>query len=112
MNITLAESLFILHLNKLFAIEATEILTIVNIAELVADNASIANCCIYVGVRVSKYPRIDTAVGYEVTQLRCKKRPGCNPFNISTILFILQNKHFCLEKQIEFLKLYLYDYLT
>ena len=42
LNITLAESLFILHLNKLPAIEAAEVLAIVNIAELVADNMGIA----------------------------------------------------------------------
>ena len=63
---TLAESLFILHLNKLLAIEAAEILSIVYIAELVADNAGVADCSIYVGVRVAKYPRIDTAVGDKV----------------------------------------------
>ena len=94
-----------LHLYKLPAIETTEIFTVIDIAKLIANNASVADCCIYVGVRVSENPRIDTAIGYEVAQLRCKKRPGCNPFNISTILFILQNKHFCLEKQIEFLKI-------
>ena len=41
---------FFLHLNKLFAIEATEVLSIVNITELVADNTGVADYCIYVGV--------------------------------------------------------------
>ena len=48
MNITLAESLFILHLNKPSAIEAAEILTIVDIAELVADLLCITNGCLLV----------------------------------------------------------------
>ena len=72
MNITLAESLFILHLNKLPAIETAEILTIVDIAELVADDAGIADCCINIGVRVSENPRIDTAISDDVSQLRCE----------------------------------------
>ena len=70
MNITLAESLFILHLNKLPAIEATEILTVIDISELVAENARIADGCIYVGLQVSQNPRINTAVGNKVAQLR------------------------------------------
>ena len=61
-----------LHLYKLPAVKTTEVLSAVNIAELVTNNASIADCCIYVGVRVAKYPRIDTAVGYKVAQLRCE----------------------------------------
>ena len=61
-----------LHLNKRPTIEAVKSLTIVNISKLIANNASIADCCIYVGVRVSKYPRIDTAVCDEVAQLRCE----------------------------------------
>ena len=69
---SLAESLFTLHLNKVSAIEAGKILTIVNIAELVTYNTGIADGRIYVGVRVSEYPRIDTAVGNEVAQLRCE----------------------------------------
>ena len=36
------------------------ILTIGYIAKLIANNAGIADCCIYVGMRVAKYPRIDT----------------------------------------------------
>ena len=52
MNITLAESLFILHLNKLPAIEATEVLTIVNIAELVADLLCITNGCLLVVLNI------------------------------------------------------------
>ena len=55
-----------LHFNILPAIKAAEILAVVDIAKLVADNTGIADCCIYVGVRVSKYPRIDTAVGNKV----------------------------------------------
>ena len=62
----------ILHLNKLSAIEATEVLSVVNIAKLVANYAGIADCCINIGVRVSKNPRIDTAVGNKVAQLRCE----------------------------------------
>ena len=69
---TLAESLFILHLNKLPAIEADKILTIVDIAELVADNASVADCCINIGVRVSENPRIDTAISNEIAKFRCE----------------------------------------
>ena len=69
MNITLAESLFILHLNKLSAIEAGKVLTIVNITELVANDSGIADCCINVGVRVSENPRIDTAVGSPVVPI-------------------------------------------
>ena len=48
MNITLAESLFILHLYKLPAIEATEILTVIDITELVADLLCITNGCLLV----------------------------------------------------------------
>ena len=47
-------------------------LIVINIAKLIADKACIPDCCVYDGVRVSKYPRIDTAVYDEVTQLRCK----------------------------------------
>ena len=82
MNITLAESLFILHLNKLPAIEAGEVLTIVNITEQVADNASIADCNIYVGVRVSKNPRINTAVGSPVVPIS-QNQLRLQPFNLS-----------------------------
>ena len=63
---TLAEALFILHLNKLPAIETTEIFTVIDISKLVADNASVADCCIYVGVRVPENPCIDTAISNEV----------------------------------------------
>ena len=58
--------LLLLYLNKPPAIEAGKILTVVDIAKLVANNAGIADCSIYVGVRVSKYPRIDTAISNEV----------------------------------------------
>ena len=58
------------HLYKLSAIEATEVLSVVNISKLVANNASIADCCIYIGVRVPEYPHIDTAISNEVAQLR------------------------------------------
>ena len=53
---------FFLHLYKLPAVKTTEVLSVVNIAKLIANNASVADCCIYVGVRVPKYPRIDTAI--------------------------------------------------
>ena len=67
----LAEYRFLyLHLNIFAAIEAAEILSIVNISKLVANDAGIADCCIYIGVRVSENPRIDTAVGDKVAQLR------------------------------------------
>ena len=58
--------MLLLYLNKLSAIEATEILAVIDISELVADNASIADCSIYVGVRVPENPRINTAVGSPV----------------------------------------------
>ena len=35
-----------LHLNKLTAIETTEILAVIDISKLVADNTGIADCCI------------------------------------------------------------------
>ena len=82
MNITLAESLFILHLNKLPAIEATKILTIVNISKLVANDAGIADCCIYIGVRVSENPRIDTAVGSPVVPIS-QNQLRLQSFNLS-----------------------------
>lgn len=56
-----------LHFNILPAIEAGEVLSVVNITELVADNTGIADYRINVGVRVPENPRINTAVGYEVT---------------------------------------------
>ena len=57
----LAEYRFLyLYLNIFATIEAGKILSVIDIAELVANNASIADGCIYVGVRVAKYPRIDT----------------------------------------------------
>ena len=61
-----------LHLNKLPTIEAVKILAVIDISKLVANYTGIADYCINVGVRVSKNPRIDTAVCDEVTQLRCK----------------------------------------
>ena len=61
-----------LHFNILSAIEAVKILTIVNITKLVADNAGIADGCINIGVRVPKYPRIDTAVSNEIAKFRCE----------------------------------------
>ena len=57
------------HLYKLPAIETSEILAVIDISKLVADNAGIADCCIYVGVRVPKYPRIDTTVGSPVVPI-------------------------------------------
>lgn len=66
------ECLLLLYLNKPPAIEASEVLTVVDIAKLVADNAGIADCCIYIGVRVPENPRIDTAIGDKVAQLRCE----------------------------------------
>ena len=52
MNITLAESLFFLHLNKLSAIETAEILTVINIAELVANLLCITNGCLRVVLNI------------------------------------------------------------
>ena len=52
MNITLAESLFILHLNKLTAIEAGEVLLVVNITELAADLLCITNGCLLVVLNI------------------------------------------------------------
>ena len=52
MNITLAESLFILHLNKPPAIEATEVLTIIDITALVADLLYITNGCLLVVLNI------------------------------------------------------------
>ena len=82
MKITLAESLFILHLNKLPAIEAGKILTVVDIAELVANNASIVDCCIYIGVQVVEYPRINTAVGSPVVPIS-QNQLRLQTFNLS-----------------------------
>ena len=39
------------------------------ISQLVADYSSLANGSIYIGMGVTIYPYIDTAVGYEVAQL-------------------------------------------
>ena len=61
-----------LHLYKLPAVKTTEVLSVVNMAELVTNDAGIADCCIYVGVRVPENPCIDTAVGNKVAQLRCE----------------------------------------
>ena len=47
-------------------------LIVIDIAKLIADKACIADCCIYVGVRVSENPRIDTVVGNKVAQFRCE----------------------------------------
>ena len=58
-----------LHLYKLPAVKTTEVLSVIDIAELVADNTGIADGCIYVGVRVAEYPRIDTAVGSPVVPI-------------------------------------------
>ena len=71
-----------LHLNKLTAIEATEVLTIVNITELVANNACIPDCCIYVGVRVPENPRINTAVGSPVVPIS-QNQLRLQSFNLS-----------------------------
>ena len=43
-------------------------LIVINIAKLIADKACIPDCCIYVGMRVSENPRINTAVSDEVAQ--------------------------------------------
>ena len=47
-------------------------LTIDHIAKLIADKACIPDDCLLVGVRVSENPRINTAVGDKVAQLRCE----------------------------------------
>ena len=52
MNITLAESLFFLHLNKLSAIKAAEILTVIDITELAADLLCITNGCLLVVLNI------------------------------------------------------------
>ena len=52
MNITLAESLFFLHLNKLPAIEATEILAVIDIAKLIANLLCITNGCLLVVLNI------------------------------------------------------------
>ena len=51
MNITLAESFF-LHLNKLSAIKAAEILAVVDIAKLVANLLCISNGCLLVVLNI------------------------------------------------------------
>ena len=43
-----------------------------SIAELVADDFSFANGSIYIGMGMTIYPYIDTAVGYEIAQFRSK----------------------------------------
>ena len=58
--------LLLLYLSKPPAIETTEILMVIDISELVADNTGVADCCIYVGMRVPENPRINTAVSDEV----------------------------------------------
>ena len=70
------------HLYKLSAIEAAEILSVIDITELVADNASFSDCCIYVGVRVAKYPRIDTAVSSPVVPIS-QNQLRLQSFNLS-----------------------------
>ena len=71
-----------LHFNKLPAIEATKVLTIIDITELIANNAGITDGCIYVGVRVSKNPRIDTAVGSPVVPIS-QNQLRLQSFNLS-----------------------------
>ncbi len=43
-----------------------------NIAKLIADEACIADGCLFISMRVSENPRIYTAISNEVTQLSCK----------------------------------------
>ena len=45
-------------------------LVLEDIPQLVADYSSLANGSIYIGMGVTIYPYIDTAVGYEVAQFR------------------------------------------
>ena len=71
-----------LHLNKLPAIETVKILAVIDISKLVANNAGITDCCIYVGMRVSKYPRIDTAVGSPVVPIS-QNQLRLQSFNLS-----------------------------
>ncbi len=71
-----------LHLNKPLAIEATEVLSVVNIAELVTNDAGIADCCINVGVRVPENPRINTAVGSPVVPIS-QNQLRLQSFNLS-----------------------------
>ena len=40
------------------------------ISQLVADYSCLSNCSIYIGMGMTIYPYIDTAVGYEVPQFR------------------------------------------
>ena len=47
-------------------------LIIEDISHLVADDFGFANGSIYIGVGMTIYPYIDTAVGYEVAQFRSK----------------------------------------
>ena len=74
--------MLLLHLNKLPAIEAGKVLTIVNITELVANDSGIADCCINVSVRVSENPRIDTAVGSPVVPIS-QNQLRLQSFNLS-----------------------------
>ena len=45
-------------------------LIIEDIPQLVADDFRLANSSIYIGMGMTIYPYIDTAVGYEVPQFR------------------------------------------
>ena len=47
-------------------------LSVGNIAKLIADKTCIADGCLSVSVRVSENPRIYTAISNEVAQLSCK----------------------------------------
>ena len=70
------------HLKTLSAIEAGEVLSVVNITEVVADNASVADCCINVGVRVPENPRINTAVSSPVVPIS-QNQLRLQSFNLS-----------------------------
>ena len=53
-------------------VEASEVLAVVNIAKLVAYKASVSNDRYLVGVRVTKYPRINATICNKVAQISCK----------------------------------------
>ena len=47
-------------------------LIIEDISHLVAEDFRLANGSIYIGMGMTIYPYIDTAIGYEVAQFRSK----------------------------------------
>ena len=47
-------------------------LTVVHIAHLVTDNTGVPDSCINVGMRMAKYPNINSAICNKITQLGCK----------------------------------------